>query len=233
MTLAAQHPSCFARPDFPDWLHPLVVKALRQSLRSHVFVAVFLWTQVSLGVLVALQAATSRQTAHVLHIWQWVDIFLILCVMVPLWPIAVQDEDRRPEALDLIRLTQVVTTQLVLGKLFCVLTHALLLAVSMLPYGLLCHYLGRIEVTKELEAFVWLIANMAILAPWGIFVGALPLRGRVMLAPLLLGGLLFVFGGMIGILYISAKGLWITWIFGALIGALSGSALASERYNFR
>jgi hypothetical protein len=235
MTLAAQHPSCFARPDFPDWLHPLLVKALRQGLRSRVFLFVFLWTQLSLGILVALQAATSRQTSHMLHLWQWVDIFLVLSVMVPLWPIGVQDEDRRPEALDLIRLTPVPTISLVHGKLMCVFTQAMLLAVSMLPYALLCHYLGRIELTKELEAFAWLIGNVIVLAPWGILAGAVSLGGRVFMAPLLLGALLSVLVGLMGILLTNASGsgLWCLWIPLAFVVWIVGFALATARYDVR
>ena len=235
MTLAAQHPSSFARPDFPDWLHPLLVKALRQGLRSRVFLFVFLWTQLSLGILVALQAATSRQTSHALHLWQWVDIFFILSVMVPLWPIGVQDEDRRSEALDLIRLTRVPTVSLVHGKVMCVLTQAMLLAVSMLPYALLCHYIGHIELIKELEAFIWLTGNMIVLAPWGILAGAATLGGRVFMAPLLLAALLAVLVGLMGILLTNANtsGLWCPWIPVAFTVWILGYALANARYDVR
>ena len=234
MTAQAPTPACLLQPDFPDWLHPLLVKSLRQSLRSKVFVGVFLWTQVSLAALVGMQVvATGEQASLTLHVCQWVDIFLILAVMVPLWPVFVNDEDRRPESLDLIRLTRVSTQKLADGKMICAITQAVLLSLAMLPYGLLCHYLGGIEVTNELMAFLWVLANMIVLAPWGVLIGGLPVGGRIALAPLLLGALLFVFGGLMAILLASVSGLWCPWFAVAPIAWLIGFALSAARYDVR
>jgi hypothetical protein len=234
MTASPQHPAAFPQPDFPDWLHPMLVKSLRQNLRGHVFVGVFLWTQLSLAFLVVLQAvAKSESSAHIFYLWRWIDIFLILVVMVPLWPVFVADEDRQPSSLDVIRLTPISPTKLVEGKLLCVMAQAALLTVTMVPYGLLSHYLGRIEVVTEMEALLWVFANMFVFAPWGILLGSLPVGARVALAPVLLGGLLFVVGGLVAILLFHAKGVWCPWIALASVVWVVGYALAGARYEMR
>ncbi len=44
------------KPDFPDWLSPMLVKELRQGIRSKAFMAVFFLTQLLMILSVVLNS---------------------------------------------------------------------------------------------------------------------------------------------------------------------------------
>lgn len=223
--------------DFPDWVHPSLVKSLRQGLRSRVFVGSLLWAQFSTGLLVWLHAcvpdgARGPGTWSMLY---WLNAFLLLTVFVPLSPIFLKDEDMEPSNFDLIRLTAIDPSRLFMGRFLGQAVHAMLLLTAVLPYQLLRSFLPGVELRVDLETLAWIIANMLLLAPWGIFVGSMPLGARVALSVLLLGGLLFVFVGLLGILVDlrrpSIHSVWLSWAAIALVFGIVGFALGNSRYE--
>jgi hypothetical protein len=223
--------------DFPDWVHPSLVKSLRQGLRSRVFVGSLLWAQFSTGLLVWLHAsvpdgASGPGTWSMLY---WLNAFLLLTVFVPLSPIFLKDEDMEPSNFDLIRLTTMDSSRSFMGRFVGLAVHAMLLLTAVLPYQLLRSFLPGVELRLDLETLAWIIANMLLLAPWGIFVGSMPLGPRVALSVLLLGALLFIFVGFLGILIDSHRSsihsVWLPWTAIALVFGIVGFGLGNSRYE--
>lgn len=227
--------------DFPDWLNPILVKSLRQGLRSNVFVGVLLWTQISSALVVGCQAL--NLAANYTTVFLALNVFVLFAVVVPLHPIVLPDEDFRQECLDLLRMTPQGMDGIMRCKLLCLVIQAALLWISLLPYWLLRYFTGHLELGKEVEAFLWIAGSMIALAPWGLFVGSQSMGIRVFLSGLIFLALLFVFFGYVMILAREPRvsrlsseyfaEYWIPWLFFALLVFVVGNALAIDRYDNR
>jgi len=128
--------------DIPGWLHPMLVKELRQALRSRAFVGAMLWVQASMSIIVILQTLISISARNaagfkMLNIIFWFNTVLILHLLLPFRCLLFQDEDAKSENLELLQMTDVFSGRVVLCKWAACLVLALLIVTTLLPYTLI------------------------------------------------------------------------------------------------
>jgi len=178
-------PQPAAGPDpyaFPDRLSPMVVKELRQGLRSRGFLVSFLLLQglLVIAVLIAAAAASGDGTsdagqATTAAFWGMVGLPLLL--FLPLGGLSAVRREMDQKTLDLVLLTRLSAWRIILGKWIGLVLLAVLLTLSVLPYAALRYFLGGVELAGELTALGLVLAGCALLC--GLTVSLSPYLSRV------------------------------------------------------
>ena len=158
-----------ARPacprDFADWLPPILVKELRQGLRTHLFVGLFVMVQVAMILLLGtrLRGGGHRGLQTDLDSFQWMAIGGALLVLLPMRGLAVVSEETRMQTRDLVHLTHMSSLRMVVGKWLALVCQTLLLVTAVLPYQVLYYFFGHVDVVANLEVLGILLAASLLL----------------------------------------------------------------------
>ncbi len=165
--------------DFSDHLSPIIVKELRQGLRTKVFVALFITTQVLMTLLVALSlTATSREiNAEASSGFFWFFIALPVVVILPFRGFGAVGAEIKANTLDLILLTRLSARRIIIGKWLAIVAQTALFVFAILPYAVLRYFLGGVNLVDDLIVLGWMLFASAILT--GITVGISPFQNRV------------------------------------------------------
>ena len=207
--------SSIAKPDFPDWLSPMLVKELRQGLRSRVFLALFIALQVAMifpAVFGLLDAASGEQNESA-TVFFWLFVTVPLMIAMPASGLSTIGVEKQSNTLEPIFLTRLTARRILLGKWVAIVGQTLLVVAAILPYSVLRYYLGNVNLVSELEVLGVLFAVSALLT--AVAVGLSPMVGR-------LGRILFPIIGVIA-LFIGAQILFQPWsMFGVMRGGGPG-----------
>jgi hypothetical protein len=167
-----------AKPDFPDWLSPMLVKELRQGMRSRAFLFSFLAVQAAMmflglmGLLNSADGSTDWVTTFF-----WIITGVPLLFIMPFSGLGSISSEKTANTLDLIFLTKLTARRIVFGKWVAIVAQTLLLVSAILPYAVMRYYLGGVNIAGELKTLAWMLAGSALLT--SIMVGLSPLLGRV------------------------------------------------------
>jgi hypothetical protein len=141
--------------DFADWLSPILVKELRQGLKSRVFVSTFIIVQVVMILLVGMQllavAGGGGRAALVgFDFFFWLFLWVPLLVLMPARGLTAVSDEVRANTLDLVQLTRLTAFRIVLGKWIALVSQTLLLVAAILPYAMLRYFFGQVDVMEDL-----------------------------------------------------------------------------------
>jgi hypothetical protein len=150
--------------DFSDRLSPMLVKELRQGLRSKYFVGIYLLLHAAL-VFTTLPALIQGQDADFLILF-WVCAGAAICVLLPLSGFNAVHSERRENTLDTLVLTNLTSWRIVAGKWASIAARILLLSVTLLPYIVLRYFGGGVDLILELTL-------LAAISLGGLFFAAL------------------------------------------------------------
>jgi hypothetical protein len=192
--------------DFPSWLSPMLVRELRQGVQSGGFAWTFVvlqglmflllsWAVTTLGS----NPASPMNTAF--NVFFWLVVGAVVAVVVPLRAVTSVSSERLGNNLDLVRLTRLSATRIIVGKWLAVVAQAGLIAVAVLPYLVLRYFFGGVNLVRDLQAFGWVVALSMVVAAWAIALSTLVAWARIAAGLLSGGGAFFV---------------WILWMEGAL-----------------
>jgi hypothetical protein len=236
-----------AAPDFPDWFSPLLVKDLRQSLRSRWFIWLFLWVQFSMVAVVGVQllygmGLEEGRARSLNSMWMealfFGNITLVLHVLLPLRGIFISDADVDPGNLPLLRLTGVLAHRIAVSKLVVTLFMVGLIMMTMLPYITLRYFLNGVDVVGDFMRLAWIGVASGVIAAWGLVLAIMPAVWRAVV-----GGLIILFGLPIfeSILWmmISVSRDWsagivmsvIIWLVVSIFVAVLPLAIVESRFN--
>lgn len=155
--------STSVRSDFADWLSPMLVKELRQGMRSRVFMAAFYFTQL-LMILSAVfnLAATSEGTdsngaLDFLNGLFWFLIAVPLVFIMPIRGFGALHSELKARTLELVFLTRLSAWRIAAGKWIALVVQTLLLICAVLPYVLLRYFLGGVNIIEDLQALFFLL----------------------------------------------------------------------------
>lgn len=174
-SIAGSHPN-----DFADWLSPLMVKELRQGLRSRSFLVTFLFAQVGMVVLTMLQVfvASTARIPHGIHYIiakqlaapakAALFVFLV-CALLPIRSWLAMREERRFGSLELLTMASMSAQRLVMGKWKAHLHLMLILSLSLLPYTLLDWFFGGMEIPLRVAVIAWCLLESALAAAAAIY----------------------------------------------------------------
>jgi hypothetical protein len=144
--------------DFPVCVPPMLVKELRQGLRTRAFVAAFILAQVAMAGTFFYAGFSTRNTSAASALadgFYWAVMGGVLVLLAPLRARGALGKEIMERTTDLLLLTHLTGWRIVTGKWVSLMTQTLLLAVSLLPFGLLRYYLGG----TELYADFWRLAS--------------------------------------------------------------------------
>ena len=154
-----------------DRLSPILVKELRQGIRSHLFTGSFLLVQALLflfGMSFVLSDSLQKDSTAGSVLF-WMMLALPLVVLVPASASQAVEREVSGKTLELLLLTRLSSYRIVLGKWASTVLQTSLLLVSALPYVILRYFLGGIDVVGELQTMGGLLLGSGLLA--GIAMG--------------------------------------------------------------
>ena len=193
MVNTAPAPAAIApRADFADWLSPMLVKELRQGVRTKMFVAVFILLQVAmlLDLSLSLLVAASHLDASEGTIVFWVLVCVPVLLIVPFTGLNAIGSEVKANTLELIFLTRLTAFRIVLGKWLALFAQSLLLVCATLPYLVLRYFMGGVNIAGELLALGTALVGSALLTALTVGLSAYPTR---LVRPLVAVGGLFLF----------------------------------------
>lgn len=205
--------------DFGDWLSPMLVKELRQGMRSRIFMAAFYLTQLLMILTVVFNlVATSSgsaesETAGFLNGLFWLMISIPLLFMTPIRGFGSLHEEIRGGTIELVFLTRLTAWRIAAGKWTALMVQTLLLVSAILPYVLLRYFLGGVNVIEDLQTLLLLLLTSASLTAMTVAISPYESKLlRILFTIGMLGSALFLLGSVL------------TWM---AYGRLTGGATAA------
>jgi hypothetical protein len=199
MIAASQH------ADFGDWLSPMLVKELRQGMRSRIFVAAFYLTQLLmiLSTVFSVLAASRNDTATgdlfgFLNGLFWFLVSVPLLFVMPLLGFGALHAEMKARTLELVFLTRLSAWRIVAGKWTALMAETLLLVCAVLPYVILRYFLGGVDILEDLQGLFFLLIASALLTATTLAMS--PYESKLLRA-LFVIALIFVFQSLIGLLF--------------------------------
>jgi len=187
-----RRPAVAARPwrwsgdDFPHWLPPMLVRELRQGVQSGFFTWTFIGIQAAMFVLMAwgvtaigVDSSMGFFIVSAFFFFFWLIMAGVVGVVLPLQGIMAVSGERLGNNLDLIRLSRLSATRIIVGKWLAIVAQGLLMATALLPYLVLRYFFGGVNVLGELEAFGWIMAVSLAVAAAAIAASTLPVWVRI------------------------------------------------------
>ncbi len=145
--------------DKSDYLSPVLVKELRQGLRSKVFTGWFLLTQILMigTVIMGLIAVNAGKSTEGYNGLFWSMVGLLLLFVLPGRGIHSISREVEQNTMELVMLTRLTAWRIVFGKWLSYGSQILLLFSSILPYFILRYYLGGINLLADFKIFAILL----------------------------------------------------------------------------
>jgi hypothetical protein len=223
-----------SRADFADWLSPILVKELRQGLKTRMFVSVFILLQAVMIIIVGLQLLAMARGAGRSQVegydWLfWAVIWLPLLMVMPARGLVAVSSELNANTLDSVQLTKLTAFRIVLGKWVALVAQTLLLVAAVLPYTVLRYFFGKVDVVMDLTILYGLVQGSLTLTAVAVMLSSMHLVVRIVvvlqgipLAIMLMSGLnmMIMFGGgRGGAMGPASLGPWM-WVSGIVTSAV-------------
>lgn len=152
-----------------EYLNPMLLRELRQGLRSKVFLAVFLLLQGAMmfSMLIALAASFNpydNSARGMADFFFWLTVLVPLLLTLPLKGSVAISGEVKSGTLELLFLTRLSAWHTVLGKWTAIIGQSLLVVSALLPYSLMRYYLGGINILAELGFLILAVMLSGLLA---------------------------------------------------------------------
>ncbi len=180
--------------DFPDRLSPMLVKELRQGLRTNLFVTAFILLQ-GLMILCILMGSAEPDSNAAANGFFWFFIFVTFIIVQPIRGFAALSSEYTLNTMDLIQLTRLDALRIAWGKWFAINAQTLLLLTAVIPYVVLRYFFGLVNVFADLGMLGLCALSSALLS--AAAVGCSAFRNLILRLALLLGcafGFAMMFG---------------------------------------
>lgn len=217
--------------DFPDRLSPMVVKELRQGLRTKLFGGTLLVLH-GLLVLITLLTGAGPDAAEARGLMDGL-ISLVLFVIFPLCGFSALAGEIKANTMDMLVLTRLSAGRIVLGKWAAIVFQSLLVTVSIIPYFVARYVFGGSELFTDLYMLFSQWLSGAVLTAGVVALSTQKqfwLRAIILAVPLFLSGLSSITWAAMGVVgrmstsggtSMSSAGLPNGWV---IVGWLAGTA---------
>lgn len=180
------------REDFGDWLNPMLVKELRQGLKTKMFVIVFVMVQLTMALLMGFRLLAQRDptgtTAGMLDGLFWTTVGAALLGLMPLRALTAISEEEKANTLHLVQLTRLSSTRIVWGKWIALVSQTLLLTVAILPYAVLRYFFGGVDIVGDMSGLLWMFGGSLVATAACLVLSTHPLATRIVLLVLAVPG---------------------------------------------
>lgn len=148
------HPSLASKADFSDRWSPMIVKELRQGLRTRAFISIFIGLQALLGLMILISAGSSAYDSAGSQISGTILLVFLLAglLLQPLRGTSAVANEIKQDTIDLMSLTKLSAWKIVLGKWLSLASQTTLLFITVLPYLVFRYFFGGMEVVAEVLA---------------------------------------------------------------------------------
>lgn len=138
--------------DFPDRLSPMLVKELRQGMRTRAFISVFLTLQIILAIILlsATAASTSENAGNTISSIIFSLFAFAVLVIQPLRGVGTLSSEIKSNTIDMMVMTRLSASRIVLGKWFAIVSQSALILVTIIPYIILRYFLGGMNLFGEI-----------------------------------------------------------------------------------
>ncbi|NOY00309.1 MAG: hypothetical protein GXP30_11325 [Verrucomicrobia bacterium] len=134
--------------DFSDRFSPMLVKELRQGLRTNLFTSSFILLQVFMVFTVFIGAAAEGDTGAISGFF-WFFLITTLLVAMPIRGFNALTSELQLNTMDLIQLTRLSAWRITLGKWTALMSQTALLVISILPYLVMRYFFGGVDLIHE------------------------------------------------------------------------------------
>jgi hypothetical protein len=198
--------------DFPGWLPPMLVKELRQGLRTRGFVGTLVGFQIVMLILTLIALSTqnagtqsARMAGAALTGIFWVVMAVQLIFVTPSRALGGLQLEVDARTLDLLMLTRLTAWRVVLGKWISLLAQATLLLVAMLPYLVVRYFTDNADLMDDLGRCLAMLGVSAVLTAAGLWGSGVAKLVRVLMG--IVGGVVMLnVIGMMGPLLMGRMG---------------------------
>jgi len=210
--------------DFPAWLSPMVVKELRQGVQSGAFAWTFIGLQAAMFLflswgMTAVDPDVRGPGRDVFQFFFWLIVAVGVLFVLPLRGLGSISGERTGNNLDLVRLTRLSATKIVLGKWLAIVAQGALLVAAVLPYLVLRYFFGGVNVIRDLEIIGWLFAGSMVVTAAALAMSTQPLWVRIA------AGAVTAIGGLVVLEQIVDRSWFLIMGGGGRIGLLAALAL--------
>ncbi|CAN5705845.1 hypothetical protein BH11VER1_BH11VER1_12590 [soil metagenome] len=215
-----------APPDFADWFSPILVKELRQGLKTRAFVSIFILVQVVMSLLVGLQMLSIATgggpgSMSTFDGFFWALVLIPLLLVMPARGITCVSEEIKANTLDLVQLTHLSSFRIVLGKWVALVSQTVLLVAAILPYAVLRYFFGEVDIVQDMNNIGATLAASVVLTAGAIALSSQHLVVRILI---IIAALFTMMSGILGLLFSRVMGRGATsfmsidtfWMVGAL-----------------
>ncbi len=184
-TASTSAPPVLPANDFPDWLSPIVVKELRQGLKSKAFVAIATVLQGGMAFIFVLAALSGMRpgggAVDTLSGFFWFMLWLPLIFFMPGRALQSVVEETKVQTLELVQMTRLRSLRIVFGKWLALSVQSLLLVLAILPYFVLRYFFGGVNLAGDLVTLASLLALSLVLTAAGLAASTLKPGLRIVL----------------------------------------------------
>lgn len=163
--------------DASDFLNPVLVKELRQGLKSRAFNFSFMLMQglmvIGIAIQVLAREAGGGSGVEASTVVFWLFAAAPLLVMLPAQAINAIYGEHRQQTLPLVLLTRLTPWRMATGKWLSLMAQAMLIACAVLPYLVLRYFLGGVNVALDLLIFTILLGACAVLCAGGLLLSTI------------------------------------------------------------
>ena len=152
--------------DFPDRLSPMLVKELRQGLRTNLFVSAFILLQ-GFMILCLLMGVDSGATNGANEFF-WFFIFVAFIGVQPLRGFSALSSEYNLNTMDLIQLTELNSWRIIWGKWCAINAQTALLLTAVLPYLVLRYFFGTVNIFTDLGILFLFAVSSALLSAFTV-----------------------------------------------------------------
>jgi hypothetical protein len=231
--------SLTGRKDFPEWIPPMVVKELRQGLRSQGFALILCLLHLIMLVvfLTSIQFESAEKPLEVSSKVFWCFFSALLFGVTPMRGLQELHSEKQSRTLELLMAAGVSGTRLVLGKWFSLLAQSGLMTLTLLPYFMLQYFGGAVDMLYQMRLMGLSILLCAVATAASLSISGFKMWMRLKWMAfivfcnlwLLIVILIGVFEQAVMVNFVNNLGWgWVLLVFGAALGSLVFLRLAGD-----
>lgn len=146
--------------DFPARFSPMLVKELRQGMRTNLFSVAFILLQTVM--VLSLLAGLADPGSQAVDGFFWFFVVVILLIVQPLRGFNALSSEYLLNTMDLIQLTRLDAWRITLGKWTALNAQTLLFLTGVLPYLVMRYFLGNVNFVTDLAGLFFLGLGSAL-----------------------------------------------------------------------
>ena len=171
-----------------SWLNPILVKEVRQGIKSKGFSFAFVLLQALMVTSLAIYLLSNsvRSSRSFAQGFFWFCVAVPLLIVMPIRAFSTIHDERKAKTLELVFLSRLTSWKIVFGKWLALMLQAALMVVATLPYLFFRYYVGSINVSDDFLMLLIIFGISAMLMAVGITFS--PLQSRFLRGIILFGG---------------------------------------------